>query len=215
MDILIIKLGAIGDVIRTTCILQGLREKYRNCKIHWVTGKASLDTILTNSQIDLVSLIDKPADKIKKSNYDLVISLDDETDACRLATRVKSKKIIGAYIEDGKQAYTDDSSLWFDMGLISRLGKEKADFLKRKNKLTYQEIMYKILRLNYKKQLPSLHLVKKNLDFAKKFSDSKNISRKHPVIGINTGAGGRWEGKKLSEEKTAKLIDILKIKFPS
>ena len=37
--ILIIKLGALGDVIRTTSILKGLKEKYPNCKIDWVTYK--------------------------------------------------------------------------------------------------------------------------------------------------------------------------------
>ncbi|MBI4453993.1 lipopolysaccharide heptosyltransferase I, partial [Candidatus Woesearchaeota archaeon] len=43
MKILVIKLGAIGDVIRTTTILHGLKAKYKNCKIDWITKKESYD----------------------------------------------------------------------------------------------------------------------------------------------------------------------------
>ena len=40
MKILIIKLGAIGDVLRTTSFLKGLKDKY-NAEIDWVTKKES------------------------------------------------------------------------------------------------------------------------------------------------------------------------------
>ena len=36
-QILIIKLGAIGDVIRSTPLLQKLNEKFPSAKIHWLT----------------------------------------------------------------------------------------------------------------------------------------------------------------------------------
>ena len=71
---------------------------------------------------------------------------------------IDSGKIIGAYLKDGKKVYTESSSLWFDIGIISKFGKEKADELKAENKKTYQEIMYKILDLEYKKQEPTLVL---------------------------------------------------------
>ncbi|MBI2660063.1 lipopolysaccharide heptosyltransferase I, partial [Candidatus Woesearchaeota archaeon] len=43
MDILVIKLGALGDVIRTTAILPGLKARYKSCRIDWVTKKGSSD----------------------------------------------------------------------------------------------------------------------------------------------------------------------------
>ncbi|MBI2541616.1 glycosyltransferase family 9 protein [Candidatus Woesearchaeota archaeon] len=206
MDILIIKLGAIGDVIRTTAIIPGLKEKYKNCRIDWAVKKLSFDVLKNNKMIDKVWIIEsyKPG-----KSYDLVISLDDEDMACELASKTGSKKIIGAYIEDGQKKYTNDSSLWFDMGLISRFGKQRADELKALNRKTHPEIMYNILDLKYKKQEPILNLDEKNLKFGKEFALKNNISKKDFVVGINTGAGGRWEDKKLSIEETCELIDKL------
>ncbi|MBW2976716.1 glycosyltransferase family 9 protein [Candidatus Woesearchaeota archaeon] len=210
MEILIIKLGAIGDVIRTTSVLPGLKEKYKNCLIDWVTKKESFDILKNNNFIDKVLLIeDNVTSKLKNKSYDLLISLDDGFDACSLATEIHTKNITGAYLNNGKKAYTKDSSLWFDMGLISKFGKQKADELKSENRKTYQEIMYSILGLEYKKQEPILILNEDELNFGGKFAEKKDINEKDFVIGINTGAGGRWQDKKLPIDKTVELIDRL------
>jgi heptosyltransferase-2 len=245
MQILIIKLGAIGDVIRTTSVLPGLKEKYKDSKIDWVTKKESFDVLKNNNLIGKIYLIDQNID-IKNKEYDLIISLDDEDSACELVSKIKyhrnptkisrmpkiensfakkdtldstsfhpefsifvHKKVIGAYLDNGKKIYTQDSSPWFDIGLISKFGKQKADELKAENKSTYPEILYKILGLEYKKQEPILILNNDELSFGKNFAEKNNITKTDLVIGINTGAGGRWQDKKLSIEETAELIDKL------
>ena len=209
MDILVIKLGAIGDVIRTTSILPGLKEKYKNCKIGWVTKKESFDILKNNNFIDKIFLIGSDIEKVNTCEYDLIISLDDDNEACAIAAKISHKELIGAYLENGKKAYTETSSLWFDMGLISKFGKQKADELKAKNKKTYQEIMYGILGLKCNKQEPILILSREELNFGKNFAGKNNIKENDLVIGINTGAGGRWHDKKLSIVETAELIDKL------
>jgi len=103
MKLLIIKLGAIGDVIRTTSILPGLKEKYKDCKIDWVTKKESFDVLKNNNMINKVFLIENTDDEIKNNEYDLLISLDDGNDACKLASEISHKDLIGAYLEDGKK----------------------------------------------------------------------------------------------------------------
>ena len=213
MRILVIKLGAIGDVIRTTSILQGLKTKYKNCKIDWVTKQDSFDVLKNNNFIDKVYIIENK-NELKNKRYGLVISLDDEDDACELASYPGSG-VIGAYKKNNDKEYTEDSAPWFDMGLISRFGKKKADELKAKNKATYQSIMYRILGLKYKKQEPILNLDKHSMDFAEKFREKNKINKGDLIIGINTGAGGRWEDKKLSEEQAAELIDKLNNRIKS
>lgn len=209
MDILIIKLGAIGDVIRTISILPGLKDKYKGCNIEWITKKESFDILKNNNLVSQIYVMDyELKNKLKNKKYDLVICLDDDYEACELASKIASKKITGAYLKNNQRYYTEDSSLWFNMGMISKFGKEKADKLKARNKKTYQSIMYKVLSLDYKKQEPILILNGGELDFGKKFSQRNNI-KNSLVIGINTGAGGRWEDKKLSIEKTVELIDKL------
>ncbi|MEK6876754.1 MAG: glycosyltransferase family 9 protein [Nanoarchaeota archaeon] len=207
MNILVIKLGAIGDVIRTTAILPGLKEKYKGCKIGWLTKKESFDVLKNNNFINKIFSIDNNIEKIKNNEYDLVINLDDDDEACTLAAKINHKDLIGAYLDRGKRVYTQNSSLWFDIGLISKFGKQKADELKAKNRKTYQEIMYNILGLKYNKQEPILKLSNKELEFGKKFAEKNNINENDAVIGINAGAGGRWQDKKLSTEETAELID--------
>ena len=204
MNVLIIKLGAIGDVIRTTSILPGLKEKY-HCSIDWVTKKESFDVLKNNKLIDKIYLINESVQK----QYDLVISLDDDDEACALASSVKAEKIIGAYLGNGKKTYTKDSAPWFDMGLISRFGKQQADKLKSKNKKTYQEIMYEILGLGYRKQEPILILNNDEKIFGESFASKHDIKKTDLVIGVNTGAGGRWQDKRLSEIEAAQLIDKL------
>ena len=213
MDILVIKLGAIGDVIRTSSILPGLKGRYKGCTIGWVTKKESFDILKNNNLIDNVYSIEEDIDEIKNREYDLIISLDDDSDACKLAAEIKHKELVGAYLKNEKRVYTENSSLWFDMGLISKYGKKKADELKAKNKKTYQEIMYEILDMKYKKQAPILNLNKNELNFGQNFAKKNNIKDNELVIGINTGAGGRWQDKKLSIEKTIELIDKLNNKL--
>ena len=213
MDLLIIKLGAAGDVLRTTSILPALKEKYKGARIYWVTKKDSLDLLRNNQYIDNVYLIEN-ADAEKLPMYDLVLNPDDEYDACKLASEVKKKRIIGAYVENGDRVYTKDSAPWFDMGLISRFGKQKADELKFRNKMTYQDIHFQIFGLeDSKKHLPMLSLESEHINFARLFAEKNGIKKNDLVIGINTGAGGRWEDKKLSIEETAELIDKINSNF--
>ena len=101
MEILIIKLGAMGDVLRTTSLVPALKEKYPNCKIDWVTKENSLDLLKNNSHIGDIFTIEKTPELEKK--YDLGINFDDEESACKLATEAQKGKLIGAYTENGKR----------------------------------------------------------------------------------------------------------------
>jgi len=206
-EILIIKLGAVGDVLRTTSILKGVKEKYAGSGVTWVTKKESYELLKNNQHINKIFFIDQPLKELYKIHFDLVVSLDDEDEACMLATRINKKKLIGAYYSDNKKIYTKDSSEWFDMGLISKYGKEKADELKKLNKKTYQEIISNILGIKASELI--LNLDKEELEFAEKFAEKNNLKEKDLIIGLNTGAGKRWPLKKLSIEKTAELADRL------
>jgi heptosyltransferase-2 len=200
--ILIIKLASLGDVLRTTCILQGLHVKYTNAHITWLTSSQALPLLLNNRLINtVVSSNNRLFEK-----YDLVINLDDDPWACDLATSITTKSLIGAYSGDGTRYYTDSSAKWFDMSLISRYGKHYADRLKKQNLATYPDILFEIL--NIQSGFPSLVLQHQERNFAREFEE--NYLRKgRPIIGLNTGAGSRWRFKSLSEETTATLISLL------
>ncbi|MEI9807409.1 MAG: hypothetical protein WDO16_05740 [Bacteroidota bacterium] len=72
-----------------------------------------------------------------------MISLEEDYECARLASEVQANDIAGVYMNDGRVAYTDNSSVWFDMSMISGLGLKKANTLKAENTLTYQDCISK------------------------------------------------------------------------
>jgi heptosyltransferase II len=144
MKILIIKLGATGDVVRTSTLLHVLGGE-----IHWLTS--DLNTVMLNGLEKIAELISwAERDRLKGRSYDLVINLEDTSEAAGLLDGLKYKDLFGAYQgKSGKMNYTESSSEWFDLSLISRFGKEKADQLKLLNRKTYQEIIFKGLGYSF------------------------------------------------------------------
>lgn len=180
---LIIKLGALGDVVRTTPLLRAL-----DSDIYWVTRQKCIQLLPRDSNF-LKSIIElKQAKKLLRDTaFDLVLCLDDDFEAAQLATAVNKNKVIGSFLDtDGKITYTDSASEWFDIGLISRLGKAKADELKKNNTRTYQEIIFNILGIQFSGEEYVLPV--DNISFR------KNIEK--AVIGIEARADDRWPTKK-------------------
>jgi lipopolysaccharide heptosyltransferase II len=138
VKILIIKLGATGDVVRTTTILNVL-----NGEIDWITDDNNLILLDSIKQIRKYIPWSK-ADTLQNAHYDLVINLEDSLQTAKLLTEIKYKQLFGAYLNrSNKLTYTESSKEWFDIGISSNFGKKKADELKFKNRKTYQEMIFK------------------------------------------------------------------------
>ncbi|MBI4117218.1 MAG: glycosyltransferase family 9 protein [Parcubacteria group bacterium] len=205
MNILVINLGAAGDVIRSTAILPGLKEKYPKAKIDWVTRSPYRELIQGNPYIRSIYLIDKDKEKLLSNSYDLIINTDEDFEACHLATNIRHNHLVGAFLHGKKAAYTPNSAIWFDKGLISRHGLRKANILIKNNDKTYQNLWYTILGITYRKQRPHMPLIKENIVFAKKFAQKNGINGKDYVIGFNPGSSKRWWDKRMSLGDTTKL----------
>src|SRR5580704_4477615 len=134
MNILIIKLGATGDVVRTTPLLRRLSGH-----VTWLTaGKNAV--FLQNIQDDLRCLTWEQREQARDRAYDLVLNLEDDLETGLFLKMLKFKTLFGACVDsDDVLRYTDDSRDWFDLSLISRYGKEQADGLKLQNRRTYQD----------------------------------------------------------------------------
>ncbi len=210
--ILIIKLAALGDVLRTTSFLKPLRKKH-NAEIHWLTSRRAMPLLEGNPYIDRLLIDnDKDIEEVLKGDYGLVLSLEEEEEMAETATKLREKGavLIGVYRDKEGLKYTPDTNEWFDMSLISRFGKEKADALKKTNKRSYQEIWMDILGLEKRDYEPVLVLSDEENDFAYSFAREHQLYKNGLIIGFNTGAGKRWPMKSLSEEKTAWMIDRVK-----
>jgi ADP-heptose:LPS heptosyltransferase len=137
MNILIIKLGATGDVARTTPLLRRLGGH-----IAWLT-EAKNTVLLEGVTDNLHCFFWEERRRLPDITYDLIINLEDSLEVGVYINRLKFKQIFGAYVDsENKLRYTDDSRRWFDLSLISSYGKSQADKLKFRNRHTYQELIF-------------------------------------------------------------------------
>jgi heptosyltransferase II len=144
MKVLILKLNATGDVVRTTPLLRCLEGE-----ITWLT--ASRNTVLLNGLAENLRCLSwEERILAKDTDYDLVINLEDDVDVALFLREVEYKQLFGAYMNGRNRVeYTGDSSRWFDLSLVSVHGKEKADQLKLENRHTYQELIFDGLGLRF------------------------------------------------------------------
>lgn len=77
------------------------------------------------------------------------------------------------------------------------------------NKKTYQEEIYEIAEIEYKKDTYFFQLNKERLKKAKNFLKKNKIVKDRLFIGLNTGAGTKFETKQWPQEKYLELIDEL------
>jgi heptosyltransferase-2 len=144
MNVLIIKLGATGDVVRTTPLSRRLEGS-----ISWITAENNLALLEgIDRKVRCVSWENRK--RVADTPYDLVINLEDDRETSSFLDELKFKQLFGAYLEsNGQPAYTEDSRSWFDLSLISTYGREEADRLKLLNRRTYQELIFVGLGLGF------------------------------------------------------------------
>lgn len=145
MQILIIKLGATGDVVRTTTLLRLFTGD-----ITWVTaaGNASLLQAVTPA---VRCVCWEARELCRDREYDLVINLEDTPEVAQFAGSLEYRRLWGACLDHaGSLSYTEDARDWFDLSIISRHGKEPADRLKLANRATYQELIFRGLGATFR-----------------------------------------------------------------
>jgi heptosyltransferase-2 len=144
LHILIVKLGATGDVVRTTPLLRRLAGEFV-----WLTDRKN--TVLVEGLAKNVrSYSWEKRDSIPKQRYDLIINLEDTLEVASFLKEFESEEWFGAYVgEDSTLKYTESSRNWFDLSLISSHGRDEADRRKLENRCTYQHLIFAGLQLEF------------------------------------------------------------------
>lgn len=206
--ILIIKLDAIGDVLRTTSILQPLKKKYPSSYIQWCTRQNASDLFKNNSLVDEVITIEDDAPfRIKAESYDIVINLDTSKISSAIATCTTAKQKIGfvlnkmGYVEPATAA----SNVWLEMSAF--------DQFKKENKKSNQQLMYEILDLSLPVEKPIIILSKKEKDKISEKNFLKEINPKKSILGLNVGIGTKWPSKGWPLSRWKELIEKLSTSY--
>ncbi len=190
--ILIIKLGAAGDVIRTTPILHKIAKEYPNSKVWWLTYFPS---ILPVNSIDVIMPFDLATILIlEESKFDIVFNLDKDYEACALMNRIEAYEKHGFNLQDGLPApYNELAQQKFDTGLF--------DDVNKANRKSYVEEIFEICEWKFEGE-------EYILEFDKSVNFALNNNGKK-IIGLNTGCGDRWVSRLWSEENWSNLAKEL------
>lgn len=202
--ILIIKLDAVGDVLRTTSILKPLKKKYPDCYIEWCTRYNSLELFKNNSFVDeVITIEDDALSRINAEEYDIVINLDTSKLSSAIAANASEKEKFGFVLN--KKGYVEATSLaaqqWLEMSAF--------DDVKKANTKPYQQIIYEILGLDLPVEPPIIHITDKARERIAAKDFVKNIASQKPVIGLNVGVGNKWPSKGWPLNSWKKLIEKL------
>ena len=192
--ILIIKLGAIGDVIRTTPLITKYRQMYPGCKITWVTLSPA---IVPSSAVDEILRLNlETVLYIQNTKFDILINLDKEKEAGALLSSIEATEKYGYTLKDGvAQPYNELAYHKFHTGIF--------DDVSKANTKSYMEEIFEIIGQKYggEKYLMDNH--------EDKGYTWPQIDKTKKVIGLNTGCGDRWTTRLWSTEKWTALINKL------
>jgi lipopolysaccharide heptosyltransferase III len=199
--LLIIKLDAMGDVLRTTCLLPPIKAAWPEYSITWITRPESVPLLQKNPLID--EIIPYGADALVQlgaRRFHRVVNLDAGKTSASLASLAVADDKIGYLLhEDGYVVATNSAAEdWLRMGVF--------DDLKKINRRTYQDVMCAILGLPTDKLAYVLALTEEEINRAASRLTSMGVDFAKPIIGIHTGGGGRWRLKQWGEDSFLQLI---------
>ena len=195
--LLIAKLAAVGDVLRTTSFLPAIRKKYPGAWITWVTSPDAASLFDGNDLVDEVWTPDDP--RLRVQAFDVALSPDADPQTAAIAGAANAGEIVGfALSAQGAVTPTNAAAEeWLLMGI--------DDDRKKANTETYQNRVANALGLDPADVVePILEPSEQHIEHARTIRPSVG-----QVVGINTGAGPRWERKRWTAEHQRTLIEKL------
>jgi heptosyltransferase-2 len=197
--ILIIKLGAMGDVIRTTPLLKNIKKKYGDdIQITWLVNKESAE-LIKNEYVDRILVYNQDNIlRLQLEEFDVLFSLEHDTPGSAIANLIKAKEKYGYYLnKDGHPNCFNEKARFY-------LERVFSNYINKNNNRTYQDMMGEICEINYNEDECILNFDK---EYGKEFLRKNHLGINDKFLGIHMGSGGRWPSKVWSRNK---LIEFVK-----
>lgn len=213
VSLLIVHLGALGAVVRSTSLLRAIKRKYPRSMITWVTDAPAhhllknhpgIDRVLTTSEADLLSL--------SSLEFEIALVIDKSLKAAGVLKRTTVDKTYGFQVLPRNGAIVPATAaaqeLW-ELGLDN----DKKFF---GNKKPETQLMIEALELGpYQRDdywLPLQDSEEKEKQSRREQWLSKN--NKKIVIGLNTGCSPVIPYKKLSVDFQRQVIAAIQEEIP-
>src|SRR5690606_2345653 len=189
--ILLIKLAAPGDVLRTTPLLPALRRAWPDAHLTWVTRPEALELLTGLDEIDRLLPLDVDAlVHLPAERFDLVLCLDKEPAATGLAARIDAPDKRGFVLGPLGHPLPASPAATY----AYRLGLD--DELKfRRNERTYQEITFESVGLAWRGEDYRLVLPEAAWGEAEARWAARGVAPDERIVGFNVGAGDTFAYK--------------------
>lgn len=205
--ILIVKLAAAGDVLRTTCILPALHRAHPGAQITWVTERQALPMLEGHPLIDRIVPRDAAAERLMVEEFDLGLGLDVDADGGALFALARCRARAGYVLDPAGRVMPVDARAhhWWRMGL--------DDAAKRANRRTYPDLLHDICGLAGPPARPSL-FIPHAARVAVRARLAGTLGRFDRLLVLNTGGGRRWAQKKWTPAHAAAFASLVRRAHP-
>jgi len=206
LNILVIKIGSIGDVILITASLRAIRKKFPHAKIHCLVGKESRKILHNCPYLDGIIIYNisgkdrgwlrliKLSKKLRKHRFDMVIDFQNNR-----------KSHLLAFLSFAKETFGYKNGKWGSL-----LSVPIKDTHKDMPPVAHQFQVLEKMGIKYKSNT-YLELWPSTMDrqYAQSLLDSEWLGRETNIIGINIAASARWQTKNWPVEYIANICDEL------
>jgi heptosyltransferase-2 len=204
--ILIVHLGALGAVLRSTSLLRSIHEKYHGSHITWITDAPAHHLLANNPLIDRILTSDlNGLLTLSALEFDVAFVIDKSLKAVGILKHTKIKKTFGFRAESVTGAIVPATEAAFPLWELG-LSNHKKFFVNKKSEvqLVLEALELSGTQTEYVLQMTENEL-KKSLERRRLWSPQGKM-----LVGLNTGCSPVIPYKKLSVDMHRKLIVYLK-----
>ncbi len=209
--ILVVHLGAMGSVVRSTALLRKIKQNNPNSYVVWVTEKPSHEILKFHPAIDRIFELNFDATlALQAFKFNTVYALDKDIRIAGLLKMLSFQQLKGfsADPHNGSIAPVDiDADELWGLGLSN----EKKFF---ENKKTEIQLLFETCGLEYSRHKYWLHLTNEEMAEVQLRKQLWSEHGRKLVIGINTGCGNVITYKKMSLKSQMELIEKISVQLP-
>lgn len=190
--VLIIKLGAAGDVIRTTPLLRKIKNIFPSAQVAWITDFPEFLPEIVN---ETLQYNEKNLLWLLAQKWDIVYNLDKDKGAIALSEKLNSEKKFGFGMDQyGRcKPLNEIAKHKFMTGIF--------DDISRHNKKSYLEEIFELCDFKFNGEKYIFEKTKNN-----------NIVKVHNskmIVGLNTGCGKRWPSRLWPDDHWIELARLI------
>jgi ADP-heptose:LPS heptosyltransferase len=206
--VLIIKLDALGDVLRTGSLVPAIRALHEAPFVVWVTRPDAVELAGMIRGVDsVIALTLDGLAELQAGEWDAVYSLSNDIISASLASIASpGRPPVGFSVHRGAlQASNDAAARWLAMASFDRL--------KRQNTDSYQRIMLDIIGHDGPVLPPVLNLSEDSTAAAGRLVASMFQNSERARVAISIGSGDRWPKKMLDAAQISRYVHALRARL--